>query len=119
MGLKSVRLFSQDVDYFSNGTCALDTAATSGGGYKCGDDHCFSSTPTPTCGVNPPPPSPPPAASPPGTNMAPGRGAHSDWKARYEWGGHSNPLTGNTGHAQHDYLNDRHINNGNTHQGRL
>ena len=120
MGLKSVRLFSNDVDYFSHGTCATDST---GGGFKCGDDHCFLPEPDSTapmrCGVNPPPPNAPPPPPSPGTDMAPGRGAHSDWKARYEWGGHSNPYDGNTGHALHDFNNNRHVNNGNFHQGRL
>ena len=123
MGLKSVRLFSNEVDYFSQGKCDTDE----NGGFKCGDDHCFNGVNTADaagenmrrCGVNPPPPSLPRPPPSPGTNMAPGRGAHSDWKARYEWGGHSNPYDGNTGHMLHDFNNNRHVNNGNFHQGRL
>ena len=59
MGLKTVRLFSTDNDYFSKGTCVLEQTD----GYKCGAVTTGNNLvcETSTCKISPPPPSPPPA----------------------------------------------------------
>merc|ERR1719311_223406 len=66
MGLKTVRLFSNENDYFSRGTCATSSAWT---GYKCGPtlvptdtstNPAFACDTAGACLVTPPPPAPPP-----------------------------------------------------------
>ena len=75
LGLKTVRLFSNDVDYFSAGTCLESNNAYTCGPTKPAAEWVVANSPNPaladfscsttTCNVKPPPPSPPP--SPPGT----------------------------------------------------